>query len=69
MEDGKVTRFCECNSFHCKKVMELPLEEVKKIAHNEVTIIDGCPTGPSPGDVFVRKMPGYTVYREETRSW
>ena len=57
---------CECNSFDCQKAIDVSLEEAKKIQAipNSVLIVDGCPMGPDPLDIFVRRETGYSIYKE-----
>lgn len=56
---------CECNAASCRKTIDVPLEEAKRITapYNSVIIVDGC--RPEPTDVLVSKESGYSMYKEE----
>lgn len=56
---------CECNSFDCRKTIDLSTEEAQRAEGlHRVLIVDGCPTGPEPTDTLVSKESGYTIYTE-----
>lgn len=57
---------CECSSFDCTKLIDLPTREAlkAKLISAGVIIIDGCHMGPDSTDVLVEKKVGYSIYKE-----
>ena len=60
----KVTLSCECNHW-CGWVAEVDYKEALENRRNGyVLIVEGCPFGAEPTDVFVEKRNGYSVYHD-----
>lgn len=55
---------CECNSFECRKTINMtPADEMGR-ARDTFAIANDCTVGPDPTDVLVEKREGFSWYRE-----
>jgi len=63
---------CECNSFNCKKTIDVPFKEALEIRRmslsfqHRIIIVEGCPHGAELTDTLISKKCGYSIYQEQT---
>jgi hypothetical protein len=65
--ENSVPYLCECNSFKCRLEVWIPIEEAVRrngqdFSYHWVIIVDGCKTGPEPGEILKEKHDGYGFY-------
>lgn len=60
-----VAQSCECAAESCRLHVDMPQRAATaKTTEGLIIIVDGCRSGPSPGDVFYQRRTGYRLFRE-----